>query len=273
MRFINLDGKEPDKAWLEKARHVCDKLDAATTKAERDAIIEANGAIWGELRSWLLGLSERKCWFSEARDCFSHWDVEHYRPKGPAKGLDGSPQGDGYWWLAFDWRNFRICGNVGNRKKGAFFPLRAGTHVASALDRNIDDEIPYLLDPTRPDDPLLLCFDENGDVKPLPDLDTWSNARVVESIKRYKLRDHEPLMEARRDTWARCTREVNRCKNLMDEMATNPSATKREAIKQQMQKLYAMASTRAEFSAVACECLRSRPERWAQRLASEAKDV
>lgn len=271
MRFIDLDGEEPEKAWRDKAEALSARLDAASTKAERDEIIEANKAIWGELKPWLLERFHRKCWFSEARDSFSHWDIEHYRPKKAAKDLDGTERGEGYWWLAFDWRNFRICGNVGNRKKGAFFPLREGTHQASSVDRNIEDEVPYLLDPTRPEDPLLLCFDENGDVKPLPGLDAWSTSRAEESIKRYKLRDHEPLMEARRDIWSKCAREVNRCQNLMDEMSKSPSATKKEAIRQQMLKLREMVKRDAEFSATAYDCLRSRKEPWAQRIAAMAE--
>ena len=224
-----------------------------------------------ELKPWLLALSNGKCWFSEARGSFSHWDIEHYRPKKTAKNLDGTERGDGYWWLAFDWHNFRICGNVGNRKKGGFFPLRNGSHQANAADRNVEDEVPYLLDPTRPEDPLLVCFDENGDFKPLPDLDAWNTARVEESIKRYKLREHEPLMEARRDVWSRCVREVNYCQNLMAEMSSSPSATKREAVKQQILKLRKLVNFDAEFSATASECLRCRPEQWAQRLASQAQ--
>jgi uncharacterized protein (TIGR02646 family) len=271
VRFIKLDGKEPNEPWRDKAKALSDRLDAAGTKAERDKIIEDNSAVWGQLKPWLLELSKGKCWFSEARDSFSHWDIEHYRPKKAARNLDGTERGECYWWLAFDWRNFRICGNVGNRKKGAFFPLRDGTHQASAADRNIDDEFPYLLDPTRPEDPLLLCFDENGDVKPLSDLNAWHTSRVEESIKRYKLREHEPLMEARRDVWSRCAREVNHCQNLMDELDKRPSATKKEAVKQQMLKLQGMVTFDAEFSMTACECLRSRNEQWAQRVASIAQ--
>jgi hypothetical protein len=272
MRFIDLRGKEPnDKSWIERAKLVSDQLDAAGTKEERTKIIEDNRALWGELKSWLLEISHRKCWFSEARDSFSHLDVEHYRPKNASKNLDGTERGEGYWWLAFDWKNFRICGNVGNRKKGAFFPLRERTHQATALDRNIDDEFPYLLDPTRIEDPLLLCFDENGDVKPVPGLDAWSTERVEESIKRYKLRDHEPLMEARRDVWSKCAREVNRCQNLMDELNKNPTASKREEVQQQMLKLREMVKRESEFSATACDCLRSRNEHWAQRIALVAQ--
>lgn len=269
MRFISAGEDEPPGEWLAKAKMLSDSLDAAGDRATRDKIIDDNSALWGELKAWLGKLSKGKCWFSEARDVFSHWDIEHYRPKKIAKDLDGSER-EGYWWLAFDWRNFRICGNVGNRKKGGYFPLRSATHFATAANRNIDDEFPYLLDPTRPEDPLLLTFDENGDVKPLPDLDDWNRSRAEESIKRYKLRDHEPLMEARREVWSRCVREVNLCQNLMNDLSKQPSATSKEAVRQQMLRLREMVAFEAEFSATACECLRTRKEQWAQKLASLA---
>ena len=39
-----------------------------------------------------LELSHQKCWFSEAKDRFSHLDVEHYRPKMRAKNKGGKPR-------------------------------------------------------------------------------------------------------------------------------------------------------------------------------------
>jgi hypothetical protein len=114
---------------------------------------------------------------------------------------------------------------------------------------------------------------ESGDIKSSPDLDAWNKARAEESIKRYKLREHEPLMEARRDIWSKCMREVNRCQHLMNEVAANPTAAKREEVRQQMLKLRDMTRFEAAFSATACECLRTRGEQWAQRIASIAHAV
>ena len=37
----------------------------------------------------------------------------------------------GYWWLAFDYMNFRVCGNVGNHKKGGWFPLGENSRFSS----------------------------------------------------------------------------------------------------------------------------------------------
>jgi hypothetical protein len=78
------------------------------------------------------------------------------------------------------------------------------------------------------------------------------------------------LMEARRDVWSKCVREVNRCQNLMEDLSKNPSATKKEAVQQQMLKLADMVKFETEFSATASECLRSRNANWAQRLVAQA---
>ena len=81
MRFIPLRNHRPDQAWIDKADKFLEDLRAAPNADARKEIIEKNSGVWGELKDWLLSLSHQKCWFSEARDCFSHWDVEHYRPK------------------------------------------------------------------------------------------------------------------------------------------------------------------------------------------------
>src|SRR5690348_1321805 len=92
------------------------------TSGSSKTLINAKSKVWGGLKDRLLGLSKQKCWFSEAKDCFQDWDVEHFRRKSSAKNLDGSER-EGYWWLSFDWKNMRVCRRVGNNKKGTFFPL------------------------------------------------------------------------------------------------------------------------------------------------------
>lgn len=71
-------------AWLAKsAQIVADlaALDLQGKRDERNALIDANSAHWGKLKDWLLALSAGKCWFSEVRELYSHYDVEHFRPK------------------------------------------------------------------------------------------------------------------------------------------------------------------------------------------------
>jgi uncharacterized protein (TIGR02646 family) len=256
MRYIALKDK-PDQAWLDKANDLLEQLKAAPDANTRHEIIDTNSKFWGELKPWLLSMSHDKCWFSEAKDCFSHWDVEHYRPKKSAKDEDGTEY-EGYWWLAFDWKNFRICGNAGNRKKGTFFPLRAGcTRVTLNGDERLED--PVLLDPTDDDDPNLLSFNMEGRAVPLPGLsDAWAKHRVEYSIERYNL-DFPPLMDKRKVVWQECWQRIQEYLNEISKYEqsnhTNPVA--REKYKEKMNALRAMIYPDKELSAVARACILS----------------
>ena len=91
--------------WLKRSSDLVAELaalDDAGKRTERNELIDANSAHWAELKPWLLALSHGKCWFSEVRELYSHYDVEHFRPKKQAKSLDASER-DGYWWLAFNY--------------------------------------------------------------------------------------------------------------------------------------------------------------------------
>lgn len=145
-------------------------------------------------------MSAGKCWFSEVRELYSHYDVEHFRPKKEAKALIASAR-DGYWWLTFDYMNFRVCGNVGNRKKGGWFPLKDGSLCSSFAAPCEESETRYLLDPIDDDDVALIAFDEEGKVIPMPGISEWEQERVNETVKRLKLNEHVPLAEARRKVW------------------------------------------------------------------------
>jgi len=267
MRFVNLNGRAPNNNWLRKAKRLLKQLDAAPDLDARKTIIKDNEAVWKELLPWLRKITKGKCWFSEALGACQYWEVEHFRPKVAARNLDGSERAEGYWWLAFDWKNFRLCGGVTNRKKGCFFPLRPTTHVATSADRNIDDEAPYLLDPTKHEDPPLLTFNRDGHVEPTSGMSQWETARARVSIERYKLQEHEEFVEARRNVWARCELEINKCRNLLTTEEDLPSATNRQKIRAQMEKLREMGDFFSEFSAVANDCLRSCPELYFQKIA------
>lgn len=209
MIFIDLEHKKPTDtnipgwapwtqaqwdAWLAKSAQLVAEmaaLDAAGKHDERNALIDANSGHWGALKEWLLALSGGKCWFSEVRELYSHYDVEHFRPKKEAKALDGAKR-DGYWWLAFDYMNFRACGNVGNRKKGGWFPLQQGSLCSTYAAPCEESETRYLLDPIDDDDVSLIAFDEEGKVIPAPSASNWEQQRVQETVTRLKLNDHPP---------------------------------------------------------------------------------
>ena len=272
MIFIDLANKKPTdadipgwtpwtaqqwKEWVEKSKRLVAEmahLEAAGMRVERNKLIEDNSAHWGALKQWLLALSGGKCWFSEVRDLYSHYDVEHFRPKKEAKALDGAER-DGYWWLAFDYMNFRVCGNVGNRKKGGWFPLHPGSLCSSYQNPCEESESPYLLDPIDDDDVSLIAFDEEGKVIPRPGTSEWEQERVKETIKRLKLNEHVPLAEARRKVWQKLDgliadfhKAKARCSH-----GTNPGAkTKLLEVRTRIRE---MTSRSAELSSVARWCL------------------
>lgn len=254
MRHIPLRDQHPDPDWLKKASALLTSLKTANNAEARTDIIDKNAAVWGELKDWLLKLSHGKCWFSEAKDCVSHWEVEHYRPKKSAKDRDGSVH-DGYWWLAFDWQNFRVCGNAENRKKGTYFPLREGcARVGPTGDLRL--ELPLLLDPIDEDDPVLLFFDIEGHAVAAPHVTSeWEQMRVAYSVERYNL-DFPPLMDKRKAVWAECWNRIEEYRyelSLYHRDQTNTVA--RDRVKQAAKSLRTMIKGEQELSAVARACL------------------
>lgn len=251
-------------AWLAKSKRlVADMaaLDATGDRAARNALIDANATHWGQLKNWLLALSFGKCWFSEAKELFSHYDVEHFRPKKEAKGL-GTEVRDGYWWLAFDYMNFRACGNVGNRKKGGWFPLQDGAPCSSYDHRCEESEAAYLLDPVDIDDVKLLAFDEEGKAIPAPGSSPWEQQRVLETVVRLKLNEHEALAEARRKVWAKVTRLINQYQTSKSRCSAGGNQVARENAKNALKQVRELTHPTAELSSVAkwCVLLRKDPQ-------------
>lgn len=283
MIFIDLEHKKPTdadipgwvpwtreqwNAWLAKSKQlVADMaaLEAAGKRDERNALIAANGAHWGVLKEWMLALSDKKCWFSEVRELYSHYDVEHFRPKKEAKALDGTER-DGYWWLAFDYMNFRVCGNVGNRKKGGWFPLKDGSLYSSYAAPCEESEARYLLDPIDDDDVSLIAFDEEGKVIPAPGTSAWEQERVNVTVKRLKLNEHVPLAEERRKVWQKVDGLIEdfyaakaKCSH-----GNNPAA--KAKLLEVRSRVREMTKRSAELSAVARWCIQVRNEPQLLRL-------
>ena len=297
MRWIDFEGKKPTDAfsgwlpWQEAAWHewlttsssflsqmrtlndeaealmLNDPDGAAVKIAARNKIITDNGTHWGTLKPWLLALSHGKCWFSESKDYFSHYEVEHFRPKKESKddenpNVDGKTViRDGYWWRAFDYTNFRICGNVGNRKKGGWFPLKKGSPCSTFACRCEESEEPYLLDPTDPSDVDLIAFDDEGKVIVRPGCSAWETARVEISAKRMKLNEHEALTEARRDVWQRVSREIEGFLTAKQRSSSGGNPAAKEKLKSHIRNIREMLRPETPLSSVAhwCVCFRNEP--------------
>jgi len=255
-------------AWVERSRELVKelaKLESQNKRKERNDLIDANRDHWSELKDWLLALSHRKCWFSEVRELYSHYDVEHFRPKKQAKALDGNER-DGYWWLAFNYMNFRVCGTVGNRKKGGWFPLRGGSLSSTFAAQCEESGESYLIDPIDEEDVKLMAFDEGGDAIPVPGCSEWERERVEVTVKRLKLNEHPALTDERRKIWQKVDNLIEQYLVARARLAGAANPAAKEKLRMVREQVRLLTDEKAELSSVARWCVLFRNDQRLSRL-------
>lgn len=234
--FNSLDGNDENsfETWLETADKHLQRV-KELDPSERGKYWSKNN-IWSDLYPALSKLSKHKCWYSEAPENSSEWEIEHFRPKGQALGLEREVlRSDGYWWLSYKWHNFRLAGSLVNKLrkdrftdeehvfgKGNFFPL-CNDDIGQPEDEYCECERPLLLDPLKPRDVTLISFDQNGE--PFP---TYSEeqsslyfSRALNSIKYYGL-DHKPICRGREKIWKKCELTISRAHNYIVNNINDP---------------------------------------------------
>jgi uncharacterized protein (TIGR02646 family) len=179
---------------------------ALLVAAARRKAINARAAVWRAASDALKAASHGKCWYCEAREMRSDMVVDHFRPKNAISERRSHP---GYYWLAFEWRNFRLsCTFCNSRRvdpsgrtsggKHHHFPVFEPPPHASTPAESIETERPELLDPVNDDDPKLLTFHPNGYPREaVQDRVAFEHRRARRSVQLYHL-DHQPLVRARK---------------------------------------------------------------------------
>lgn len=193
--------------------------------------------------------------------------MEHFRPKKEARQSNDTVK-DGYWWLAFEYSNFRAAGNVPNRKKGGWFPLHKSSLCSTYADRCEESETPYLLDPTKQTDVALLAFDEEGNAIPAPEADDWEKERVKVSIERLKLNDHDALPQERRRVWQTVTEAIESYLDAKSKYRPGINPAPAEKMAEKLKQIKALTKENAELSTVALWCVRFRNDPRLSRLVS-----
>ncbi|MDT3335912.1 hypothetical protein Q4Q49_11420 [Shewanella sp. SP1S1-7] len=201
MRWICKDEIEEclTQAWRDAAEQAKAQLIAATDEDARKAILNRVGSsrVWRDFYELLPASLKHKCWYCEAEEIRSDMPVDHFRPKNK---VEEDKLHDGYWWLAFDWQNYRCaCTFCNSRRvfdeteggKACRFPLenpdeRAFTPADQAKLRN---ERPNFLDPFNPDDEKLLWFDNDGLPIAKPAATAEQQAKVENSIEIFHLNE------------------------------------------------------------------------------------
>jgi len=117
-----------------------------------------------KIKKDLKKLFKNKCAYCESEmGPTSFGAIEHFRPKGSAMNTDGT-HSDGYWWLAYEWRNLYLACDVCNRHKRNKFPVKGKRATYQGLPLN--EERYLLIDPCNESDIQAANFyyDESGSI-------------------------------------------------------------------------------------------------------------
>lgn len=205
-------GSTPPQDWMDEAEALTEQLKRAADDKTRIALVFANRKLWRDPRllNWLTKIHHQKCWYSEAKESVSSYHVDHFRPKGRAAQTNKLVR-SGYWWLTFDWNNYRLAGQLLNVKKRDLFPVQL-PGVAQATDPvSLQAEGCLLLDPLT-NDAWFVSFEriDDGDclATASPGLTKPREDRVALTIEVLGLNRLSLLNKNRADTWDRCLERI-----------------------------------------------------------------
>lgn len=208
MRKVIITGTPPAD-WVAEADAITGQLHAAVNDADRQVILDRHEGFWRDdrIRDWLMGQFSNKCWYTEAEESISPIHVDHFRPKGRVKNLDGSYEG-GYWWLTFNWKNYVIAGHLVNSKKSDMFPIMEGEHraIANCTEAQLQLEGAVLIDPLT-DQARLISYDRDDDgciavlAGGIDELDRFKAEKTIEILGLNRI---DRLNQKRGKKWDEC---------------------------------------------------------------------
>lgn len=275
MRYIPIDEiavKEEIQNFEIIAANYLQQMTGMSDKKRKEFI--KNHVDWNVLQETLYNLSETKCWYSEAPPGAGDYEIDHFRPKNRSKQYDGTIlRKNGYWWLAYNWRNYRLAGGLINKRrkdrmganeevkgKGDYFPLDIdnGSIIANIGD-NLNHELPVLLDPTNLYDVSLITFDKNGQPILPAGISNVDRFRAEKSIFFYHL-DLEQLNYYRSQVWNKCEELLKRIHEAV--VAAANEHAKRAILETACADLIELTRKKAPFSMTAWACIDANTEKY-----------
>jgi len=246
------------QTWKVRADEITALILAEVDIDEKHKLIDRHKNHWRspELVTWLSDINFEKCWYTETKFGGDYQEVEHYRPKKGTKNRDGKDHltHSGYYWLAFELSNYRLCKSRPNRKKGTFFPIVDERLRANSNAESWRDEVPFFLDPLKASDILLLSFNDNGVPVAQDGIHQTDLNRVKFTIEKYFL-DETVLNKRRSQTWQASRALYYSYLNLTKEANDTNSVASRTKAEDELLRLKEMFTPDAEFSSVAKESL------------------
>ncbi|RKR10063.1 hypothetical protein C8C83_1731 [Flavobacterium sp. 90] len=267
MIYIDLENNPPSQNWIDRADLVTQQLIAAPNPLERNRIIDLNQPLWTELKLHLSSLYNDKCWYTESINPGAHCHVDHFRPKKEVIDEKGIKT-EGYWWLAFDWMNYRFSGPASNVRKKSYFQVVSNRGFNYADNLNLEDIL--FLDPIKFRDPEELAFDNEGIVRPRESnklLRNYKRARY--SIHRLNL-NSPSLIDKRKDKYRKAIILLLRIDKKLNLQSIIFDQAREVEIETDMRSLWVMCSKNSEFSAAVKYCLKSSGLDWAIDIVAKA---
>ena len=217
MVFIDLSKLELPEGWEDVADALTEEL-ADIEPGKRNSFIDSKKRkTWGDdrLLEALRKIAGNKCWYSDLPLEGSDVNIDHFRPKGRITEVESDfpysktgTQSDGYWWLAFNWENFRLSSMHANQRrvdedtsggKADFFPVSGQrADELTPIGSMTEDILP--LDPCKLSDVALLWYDPDGKIG----YNGWQSTNDENEIQRLKLTnwlyhlDKKEIVAARR---------------------------------------------------------------------------
>lgn len=235
MRWICKDDIEGclTDAWRTKAAQAKQKLITATTDEQRKVILKkaSSSKIWRDFYKLLPDNLKKKCWYCEAEDIRSDMPVDHFRPKNK---VENEANHGGYWWLAFDWENYRCACTYCNSLrafdetvggKACKFPITATSQRAFTSADSLNLETPNFLDPFNPDDEKLLWFDNDGKPISKPGASAEEVQKVENSIDIFHLHETK-IVRARNNIRIEVDKLIQKIRNNTDVQTAKNSLKK-----------------------------------------------
>lgn len=161
------------------------RVEQAIAAGEKPAFAD----VWGAFKAVYSEAQRGRCGYCEiAVIAGQAGDVEHFAPKSDVRAFNGTPGEEGvqqpnkaslkgrkpaqlsdvgYWWLAYDWRNYLLsCRTCNSDWKGNLFPVREPpARQAPPCQQTVEDVL--LLNPFGRRDPARhLQFNADGSVEP-----------------------------------------------------------------------------------------------------------
>jgi hypothetical protein len=168
------------------------------------------------------------------------------------KDLDGG-ECEGYWWLAFNWKNYRICGHLINVRKLDVFPIIEGARANPNDPISLQLEAPLLIDPLT-DQARFISYERDDDVClaiPAAGIDEVDEHRAEKTIEVLGLNLRSRLNQKRADYWDRCMMSITEYRDVK-----GPQVLRLVIQASALKKLKEMVVYSAEFSSVSEACIR-----------------